>query len=312
MFPSYLLSLREGLEAAFIVGLVLGVLRRIDRPDGRRVVWSAVACAATTCVLAATALHALGWTLAGPLEPIFEGITLLFAAGLQAWMIFWMGRQARGLKAGLEAEVGHAMSLSSHRGLFALSFIAVAREGLELAIFLTVSAFDSDALATFGAALLGLGTAAFLAWLLFAGSTRLNLKRFFQLTNGLLLALGAGLFAKAVHEFNEVGWIPALVDPIWDSSALVSDQSAWGHGLKTLFGYRSQPSLTVALAYGAYLLVVMALWSFARRPAKPAVAHRHSDDTHAGAASSDNAAPPSFMRHQERARSVKFGPVTDW
>lgn len=285
MFASYLLSLREGVEAALVVGLVLGLLRRIGRTNYHRVVWTAVACAVAVSVLAAGALRALGWELAGPLEPIFEGITLVLAAGLLTWMIFWMGRQSRGLKAGLEAEVRQAVAVSGYTGLFALIFIAVAREGLELAVFLTASAFHSDAVATLGAAALGLGTAALLVWLLLTCSVRLNLRRFFQLTNGLLLAFGAGLVAKAVHEFNEAGWIPALLDPLWNTSSFLSDRSAVGHSLKTLFGYRSEPSLTVVLAYFAYLLVVLVAGSFTRRPANRADARSQPGDPNLSAVS---------------------------
>jgi high-affinity iron transporter len=253
MLSSFLLSLREGAEAALVIGIVLGALRKIGRGDCERVVWAAVLGAVATSVLAAVALHAVGWSLEGPAEPIFEGVTLLVAAGLLTWMIAWMARQSRELKAGLEAGVRQAVCTPGRRGVFALTLVAVAREGIELAVFLTASAFESGAAQTIGGLLLGLATAALFGWLLFACTWRLNLRWFFRVTSALLLFFAAGLIAKGVHEFNEIGWVSAVNDPVWDSASILSEQSLLGGVLKTLFGYTSHPSLTAAAAYLVYL-----------------------------------------------------------
>lgn len=258
MLTSYLLSLREGAEAALVIGVVLGALRKIARADCARVAWLGVLTAVAVSVLAAAALRALGLSLVGRAEPVFEGATLFVAAGLLTWMIVWMTRQSRELKASLEANVRQAVCVPGRRGVFALMFVAVAREGLELAIFLTASAFEANTAQTIGGSLLGLATAALLGWLLFACTWRLNLRWFFLVTSALLLFFVAGLIAKGVGEFNEVGWIPAIVDPIWNSTPILSDQSLPGEILKTLFGYSSHPSLTAAFAYAAYLAAVVA------------------------------------------------------
>lgn len=257
MLPSFLLALREGTEAALVIGLVLGALRKTGRADCRRAVWHGVLGAVAVSMLAAIALHAVGWSLAGPAEPVFEGGLLLVAAGLLTWMIVWTARQARALKTGLEADVRRAVCAPGRRGVFALAFVAVAREGMELAVFLTASGFDVGTAPTIGGALLGLATAALLGGLLFTCTWRLDLRWFFRLTGALLLLFAAGLIAKGVHEFNEIGWIPPIVDPLWDSASLLSDQSMLGGVLKTLLGYSSHPTLTAIAAYLAYLVAVV-------------------------------------------------------
>lgn len=257
MFSSFLLALREGTEAALVIGIVLGALRKIGRADCVQVVWAAVLSAVVTSVLAAIVLHAVGWSLAGPAEPIFEGGTLLVAAGLLTWMIFWMARQSRELKTGLEAGVRQAVGTPGRRGVFALAFVAVAREGVELAIFLTASAFEAGTAQTIGGSLFGLATAAVFGWLLFACASRLDLTLFFRATSALLLFFAAGLVAKGVHEFNEIGWIPAVVDPVWNTASILGEQSLLGGALKTLFGYSSHPTLTALAAYLAYFVVIV-------------------------------------------------------
>ncbi len=257
MLSSFLLSLREGAEAALVIGIVLGALRKIGRGDCERVVWAAVLGAIATSVLAAVALHAVGWSLEGPAEPVFEGVTLLVAAGLLTWMMAWMARQSRELKAGLEAGVRQAVCTPGRRGVFALTFVAVAREGIELAVFLTASAFESGAAETIGGSLLGLATAALFGWLLFACTWRQNLRWFFRVTSALLLFFAAGLIAKGVHEFNEIGWIPSVVDPVWNSASILTEQSLLGAVLKTLFGYSSHPTLTALAAYLTYFVATV-------------------------------------------------------
>ena len=252
MLTSYLLSLREGLEAALVIGIVLGALRQMQRRDLVPPVWAGTLSALVLCVLAAVGLNALGLSLEGPAEMIFEGFTMLLAAGVLTWMIFWMADQARTLKTGLEGSIRQA-SQTGRRGLFLLAFLAVLREGVELALFLTASAFASDTRQTIMGALLGLASAVLLGVLLFASTLRLDLRRFFQLTGILLLLFAAGLVAHGVHEFNEVGWIPSIVEHVWDVNPVLDETSTLGQMLKSLLGYNGNPSLTEMLTYTLYL-----------------------------------------------------------
>jgi high-affinity iron transporter len=254
MLPTFLLSLRECLEAALIIGILLGALRKVNRPDLKSAVWAGTAAALLVSLAAGGALAALGFSLEGQVEYVFEGITMLLAAALLTWMIFWMNRQGRFFRAEMEGKVRQAAASAASRGaLFGLAFLAVVREGIELALFLTAAAFALQGGAIWLGAVLGLGAAVLLGYLVFSSTRRLDLRRFFQVTGVLLLLFAAGLVAHGVHEFNEAGWIPAVIEHVWDINPYLDEKSALGEILKALFGYNGNPSLTEVLAYLAYL-----------------------------------------------------------
>jgi high-affinity iron transporter len=267
MLPTYLLSLREGLEAALIIGIVLGAVSKIRRNDLAPAVWLGTLIAVAVSILTAIVLTTFGMSLEDPGEAIFEGITMLIAAGILTWMIFWMGKQARFLKSELEAGVNKAAASAGKTAVFWLAFVAVVREGIELALFITAAFFvsnqsglTSDIIQTLVGTILGVGTAALLSWTLFATTVRLDLRRFFQVTGFLLILFAAGLIAHGVHEFNEVGWIPSIIEHVWNVDAIVSESSLLGQLLQTLFGYNSSPALTEMIAYFVYIAVVAFLW----------------------------------------------------
>lgn len=274
MLPSYLLSLREGLEAALIIGIVLGALTKIRRRDLSPALWIGTWSAIAISILTAILLTNFGLSLEGPAEQIFEGLTMLIAAGILTWMIFWMSKQARFLKSELEAGVNKAAASTGRRAIFWLAFVAVVREGIELALFLTAAFFvgeqsdiTSNVIQTLAGAILGLGTAALLGWTLFATTVRLDLRRFFQVTGFVLILFAAGLVAHGVHEFNEVGWIPSVIEHVWDVNAIVDENSLFGQLLKTLFGYNGNPSLTEMIAYFAYLGTIIGVLRYSSRKA---------------------------------------------
>ncbi len=267
MLPTYLLSLREGLEAALIIGIVLGALSKIRRSDLSSAVWLGTLSAVGVSILTAVLLTAFGMSLEEQAEQIFEGVTMLIAAGILTWMIFWMRKQARFLKSELEAGVNKAAASTGKRAMFWMAFVAVVREGVELALFITAAFFAGDQaqltsniIQTLAGTILGLGTAALLGWTLFATTVRLDLRRFFQVTGILLILFAAGLVAHGVHEFNEVGWIPAVIEHVWDVNAIVDENSVPGQLLRILFGYNGNPSLTEMITYFAYLVAVTILW----------------------------------------------------
>jgi high-affinity iron transporter len=271
--PALLLGLREGLEAALILGLVFGSLRRSGTVGYARYAWAGAAAAVALSLAAATVMLRLGRRMEGPAEPVFEGVMMLLAAGLLTWMIFWMQRQGRLMLAQLEGEVRRALTTGQRWGLTGLAFVAVAREGLELALFLTAAALSTSEGPTAVGGLAGVALAALLGWTVYASTVRLNLRRFFDLTGALLLVFAAGLVALGVHEFNEVGWIPSLVDPLWNINGLLDESNPLGQVLKAMFGYNSHPSLSEMLAYFGFLITVTALLLRRRarpRPAAPA------------------------------------------
>jgi len=281
MLATYLLSLREGIEAALIIGIVLGALSKIRRSDLSPAVWLGTLSAVGVSILTAVILTAFGMSLEEKAEQIFEGVTMLIAAAILTWMIFWMRKQARFLKSELEAGVNKAAASTGRRAMFWLAFVAVVREGVELALFITAAFFAGDQsqltnniIQTLTGTILGLGTAALLGWTLFTTTVRLDLRRFFQVTGILLILFAAGLVAHGVHEFNEVGWIPSVIEHVWDVNAIVDENSVPGQLLKTLFGYNGNPSLTEMIAYFVYLVVVTLLWRWEPAPTKTAATSR--------------------------------------
>jgi high-affinity iron transporter len=268
MLASFLLSLREGIEAALIIGIVLGALRKLNRSEMAPAVWSGALSAVLVSLLTGALLTMFGLSLEGTAEQIFEGVAMLLAAGVLTWMIFWMNRQARSIRDELEAGVNRATAAGGGRALFSLAFLAVVREGIELALFLTAASFASDAQSTILGALLGLAAAVLLGWGLFASTVRLDLRRFFQVTGFLLILFAAGLVAHGVHEFNEVGWIPSVVEHVWDVNPILNENSTVGLMLKALFGYNGNPSLTEVLAYFAYFILILYSLRGVNRPVK--------------------------------------------
>jgi len=275
MLPSYLLSLREGIEAALIIGIVLGALRQMRRTELVPAVWAGTLAAVALSILGGVLLTMLGLSFEGAGEQIFEGVTMLLAAALLTWMIFWMSRTARSLKSDLEADIHKAAFSTGKRAVFFVAFLAILREGIELALFLTASVFATDTVQTLVGAILGLGTAILLGWSMFAAIIRLDLRRFFQVTGFLLILFAAGLVAHGVHEFNEVGWIPAVIEHVWDVNAFINEDSTFGLLLKALFGYNGNPSLTEVLAYLAYFVAVFFGLRLANKP-KPITANQQA------------------------------------
>ena len=264
MLPSFLLSLREGLEAALIIGIVLGALQKIRRTDLAPALWMGTLAALGVSILTAVILTLFGLSLEDGAEQIYEGITMLLAAGILTWMIFWMSGQAKNIKTELEDGINKAVATTGKRAVFGLAFLAVVREGVELALFITAAFFAGNSenvttniILTLTGVVLGLGTAVLLGWSLLAATARLNLRRFFQITGYLLILFAAGLVAHGIHEFNEVGWIPSVIEHVWDVNAVVNETSVMGELLKTLFGYNGNPSLTEVIGYFVYLAVAV-------------------------------------------------------
>ena len=230
--------------------------------------WESLSAIAVS-ILTAILLTIFGMSLEDPYEAMFEGITMLLAAGILTWMIFWMGKQARFLKSELEEGINKAAATTGKRAVFWLAFIAVVREGVELALFITAAFFAgnqaqiasaSNVVQTLAGTILGVGTAALLSWTLFATTVRLDLRKFFQVTGFLLILFAAGLVAHGVYEFNAVGWIPVIVEHVWDVNAFINQNSLVGQLLQTLFGYNANPSLTEMITYFIYIVTVAIFW----------------------------------------------------
>jgi high-affinity iron transporter len=224
-------------------------------------VWQGVFAAIIFSTFAGLGLAWMGAEFEGRAEEIFEGITMLVAAILLTWMIVWMRRQSATLQKEIESDVAKASSGQDNRwALFWLAFLAVGREGLELVLFLTAVQMTTDAIQTILGTILGLMLAIALGWAIFASSKRMSLRLFFNVTNILLVLFAAGLLAHGVHEFNEAGIIPPVIEHIWDVNPILDEKQPIGQLLTALFGYNGNPALTEMLAYLVYFFGAWALW----------------------------------------------------
>jgi high-affinity iron transporter len=273
MLPALLIGFREGLEAALIVGIVIGYLVKIGQTGQIRLAWAGVGAAALASALVAFGITAIGAKLEGRAEEIFEGTAMFLAVAVLTWMIFWMRSQARTLKASLEKDIQSAVSSGQAWGLFGLTFVAVFREGVETALLLGASALAADGLSTLLGALLGLMLAAGLGWAIYASTVRLNLRLFFNVTSVLLLFFAAGLLAHGVHEYQEAGLLPMTIEHVWDINPLLNETSTVGEIFKALFGYNGNPSLLEVVSYVAYWVVALfgVRWWVDRRAAQTTV-----------------------------------------
>ena len=262
MLPSFLLTLREGVEVSLIIGIILGTLSKLDKQHLRSSVWLGVGMASITSLGAAVIIYSLGTSFSGRSEEIFEGVTMVIAAIVLTWVIFWMNRQARNISQNLEANVRTASSERGRWALFGLAFFAVLREGIEIGLFLTTTTFTVGIMQTVLGAVLGLVIAIAVTSTLVASMSRMRLQTFFISTSIMLILFSAGLVGHAVHEFNEANLIPAIIYPLWDVSHILSESSTLGQTLKALFGYNANPSLTEVIAYFGYYIIVLLIYRF--------------------------------------------------
>jgi high-affinity iron transporter len=255
-----LVTTREGLEASLIVGIVLAYLSKTGNRRSARTVWIGTFFAIATSVVTGAALFFALGELEGNAEKLFEGSALLAAAVVLVWMIFWMRRQAATLRRDLEARIAGAIATGSALGLASVAFFAVLREGWETALFLfAISDSSTPAITAVGSAV-GLLIAVVIGVLIFQGSRRLNLRQFFTVTGIFLIVFAAGLLAHAVHEFQEVGLLPELVEGVWSTSGIIAQDSHAGRFLEALFGYNAEPSLLEVLVWFGFAGAALTLF----------------------------------------------------
>jgi high-affinity iron transporter len=286
-FTSGLLTgLREGVEAALIVSIVLAYLARTGNQQQFGKIWLGTGIAIAVSVALGAILFATVGEFGEPYEQIFEGLTMLLAAAVVTWMLFWMRRQSASVKSELHAAVDRALTEGAVFGLAVLAFTAVIREGLETSLFLVGQATSAGSGATWVVvgALAGFGVAALLGVGFYRGARVINLRTFFRWTGIALIFIAAGLVSKAVHEFIEIGWITVGTQPLFDISAFLPHEAAAGASggpvlflgqmLRALFGYTSQPEVTTFVVWITYVVVVLALFlrPMAPRAPQPAAA----------------------------------------
>ena len=270
-----LTGLREGVEAALIVAIICAYLARTGhRERFGRVFAGAAGAVALSVVLGVV----LSWTvgeLPSPYEQLFEAGTLIVAAAVVTWMLFWMRRQARNVKGELQAAVDRALHQRSVTALAALAFVAVIREGLETSLFLVGQARSAEqgAIWVLVGALIGLAIAALLGVGFYHGSRRINLATFFRWTGVALIFIAAGLLSSAMHELIEIGAITIGTGTLFDVSAVLPHEAdagnVLGQFLRALFGYTSTPEVTTFAVWIGYVVIVLTLFLRPTRPVTP-------------------------------------------
>lgn len=260
MGASFLIVLREGLEAALIVAIILAYLAKTNNHEQFKSVWMGLAGAVIVSILTGFIIFITAGELPERGEEIFEGIAMLTAVGVLTWMIFWMKKVSRRIKKELEEKVDKALEVGSSLAIATIVFIPVVREGWETALFLFSVTRSVTALSSLVGGILGLAGAILLGYSFYRGTKRLNLRAFFNITSILLIFFAAGLLAHGIHELQEVGIIPTLIEHVWDINGLLDENSTVGEFFKALFGYNGNPSLIEVLAYGLYL--IGAIWVY--------------------------------------------------
>jgi high-affinity iron transporter len=263
MLPTFVIGLREGVEASLIVGIIAAFLRQEGRRDALRWVWSGVLFALALSAAVGVGLQILDADLPEREQEGLETIVALVAVGMVTAMILWMRRHARAMAGELRESTRAALAKGSVGALAGMAFFAVIREGMETAVFL-LAAFQSATNATaagFGA-LLGLVAAVAIGAGIYRGGIRIDLARFFRVTGLVLVLVAAGLVAAAAHTAHEAGWLNAGQAQALDLSWLVVP-GTWTASLLTgMLGLQPKPTIVEALAYAIYALpmAVFVLW----------------------------------------------------
>lgn len=267
MLPTFVIGLREGLEAALIVGIVAAFLRH-ERPAALRWMWAGVGLAVGICAAVGVTLHVVSEHLPQREQEGLETVVALLAVAAVTYMIAWMRRHARELRRSLERDALAAIARGSAIALVAMAFFAVVREGFETAVFL-LAAFDATTspLAAGSGAVLGVVLASALGYGIYRGGVRIDLARFFRVTGVVLVLVAAGLVASALHTAHEAGWLDTLQAQAVDLRWLVDPGSIRSALLTGMLGMQPQPTVGEAAGYLLYALPMLAyvLWPAGRR-----------------------------------------------
>jgi len=249
---------RESLEAFLIAGILYAWLQGNDSSGkGKRALYIGLAAGVGLALLLGWALLTVQDELTGNALEAFQIGTLLVAAGLITQMVLWMRKNGRQMKARLHADLSAAAEKSGFVGVAVVAALAVAREGAETVIFLYGMSQEGDYSALIGGALAGFAAAGATAWLAAKSLARLNIALLLRLSSILLLVLASALFVAAIDRLIGAGWLPPMLDPVWDSSSLIDDTTKAGKLLADFSGYRARPALTTLLAWAGYWLLVV-------------------------------------------------------
>jgi high-affinity iron transporter len=269
MLPTFVIGLREGLEASLIVGIVATFLRRNGRPKDMWSLWLGVGAGVLLCAAGGIALRIAERELPQRQQEGLETVVGLVAVAFVSWMIIWMRGHAHELKGELEANAAAALAAGSSGALILMAFLAVLREGFETSVFLLALLQSSnDTASTVTGASLGIATAIVIGYGIYRGGVRLNMARFFRITGFVLVLVAAGLLAMAAHTAHEATWLNTLQGQALNLEWLVphSADSVRGALLTGMFGLQPRPVWAEVIAWLAYAIPFGLLVLIPRRP----------------------------------------------
>jgi len=258
---SFLITLRETIEAALIIGLLLIYVSKIEQKKLRKDIWIG---ASLGVILSIGLAIAFQFILGGfeAYEEIIEGFSMIFAAILLTWMIIWMTRNSQNYKENLENKIEQAIKTEYRFGLISLAFISVLREGIETVIFLIgIEGTGESSTVILWSGLTGIAIAILIAIIIFLSGKRINLKLFFRITSILLILFAAGMLSHGFHELQELGWFGSesiwSQKIVWDTSVFLNDNTnEFGLFLRALFGYQDKPTWLELIVYVGYFLII--------------------------------------------------------
>jgi high-affinity iron transporter len=269
MWANYLIGLREGLEAALVVGILIAYLVRTDRRELIQWVWLGVGVAVAISIAFGAALTYGPRGLSFEAQELIGGLLSIVAVALITWMVFWMARTARSLRSHLHQQLDVAAA-AGPIAVTVLALLAVGREGLETALFLWAGVrATGDSTDPLAGALLGIATAVVLGILVTMGAVRLDLAKFFTWTAVLLILVAAGVLSYGVHDLQEAGVLPGLNNLAFDVSEQVPPSSWYGTLLKGTVNFSPATTWLEAAAWVTYLAVVLPLFLRTVRAQRP-------------------------------------------
>lgn len=262
MVDAFVIFLREGIEASMIVAILLAYLDRTGQRRYFRDIFAGVAAALALAGAGGVAAYLTVRAYAGSrAQTIFETVTFVVAAAILTYMTFWMRSHGRTMAKELRARAEEAMDRGARVGLSLLAFQAVGREGVETVVFTLAIAFASSAGHVLIGGAAGLAVAALIACLIYRLGKQLHLAAFFTAVGALLMVFAAGLLVDVVENLQQLGWVPVLRQPLWNTGGFLSEDSTLGDIVHSFFGYASKPTVLQAVVYVTYLAVVLAAFS---------------------------------------------------
>ncbi|WNG86511.1 iron uptake transporter permease EfeU [Mycobacterium sp. ITM-2016-00317] len=265
LFGSGLIGLREGLEAAIVVSILVAFLTKSDRRDALKWVWLGVGAAVAMTVIVFLTIQFGSSTITGLAAEAIAGVASLVAVGIVTTMVLWMKRAAASMSGELRSEMARALE-TGPLAVALLAFLAVGREGVETALFM-VGYAEAQTIWPLTGLIIGVAVAGAIAYAIYRGALTLNFAKFFTYTGVFLILVAAGILSYGVGALQTVGWLPGLADKAFDISTWFNWSSWYGEAIQGIFNITPTPTVLQLTGYLAYLVVVLALFL---RPTRPA------------------------------------------